>query len=126
MTAALTNHCIKYMNRIQEIVKTRLFLENWKEAIDNIGFAFFDNGTSIEEALLPIDLKPNLNVINQSVHELSCDDRLFLNALLNFYDATLVSKQSLIQVCSLEEKRKRLLMRLVENYLPTHFEAVKL
>ena len=113
------------MNRIQEVVKTRLFLENWKEAIDNIGFAFFDNGTSLEEALLPIDLKPNLNVINQLAQCLSCDDRLFLNVLLYFYDATLVSKHTIIQLSTLDERRKRLLMHLVENYLPTHFEEVK-
>ncbi|MCX8588529.1 MULTISPECIES: hypothetical protein [unclassified Gilliamella] len=125
MTAALTKNLIKYMNRIQEVVKTRLFLENWKEAIDNIGFAFFDNGTSLEEALLPIDLKPNLNVINQLAQCLSCDDRLFLNVLLYFYDATLVSKHTIIQLSTLDERRKRLLMHLVENYLPTHFEEVK-
>lgn len=125
MTVALTKNLIKYMNRIQEVVKTRLFLENWKEAIDKIGFAFFDNGTSLEEALLPIDLKPNLNVINQLAHLLSRDDRLFLNVLLYFYEAKVVPKQTLIQVGTLDEKRKRLLMRLVENYLPTHFEEVK-
>ena len=125
MTAALTKNLIKYMNRIQEVVKTRLFLENWKKAIANLGFAFFDNETSLEEALLPIDLKPNLNVINQLAHLLSCDDRLFLNVLLYFYDATLVSKHTIIQLSTLDERRKRLLMHLVENYLPTHFEEVK-
>lgn len=125
MTMALNQNCINYMNQIQEIVKTRQFLASWKEAIANLGFALFDNGVSLDKVLLPIDLKPNLDVINQLILKLSCDDRLFLNALLYFYDAKLVPKQILIQVCILDEKRKTLLMRLVENYLPTHFEEVK-
>lgn len=113
------------MNKIQEIVKTRQFLAYWKKAIENIGVAFFDNGTSLEEALLPIDLKPNIDVINQLSHMLSYKDKLFLNALLYLYDVTNVSKKTPLEVCGLDEDRKILLMRLLENYLPTHFEEVK-
>lgn len=65
------------------------FLYAWKQGVALAGPTYFGNGTQIglNNATCRWDLRPNLLMINNAIDVLSSNERVFLAALVSFYDA---------------------------------------
>ncbi|MHC8334091.1 hypothetical protein [Pseudomonas sp. LB3P25] len=65
------------------------FLYAWKQGVAIAGPTFFGDGTQtgLNRATCRWDLRPNLRTINSAISILSDNERVFLAALVSFYDA---------------------------------------
>ncbi|WP_454868429.1 hypothetical protein [Pseudomonas farris] len=64
------------------------FLYAWKQGVALAGPTFFGDGTQVglNNANCRWDLRPNLLMINNAISVLSDNERIFLAALVSFYD----------------------------------------
>lgn len=64
------------------------FLFAWKQGVTLAGPTFFGDGTRIglNNATCRWDLRPDLRTINNAISVLSDNERIFLAALVSFYD----------------------------------------
>ncbi|TPG90335.1 hypothetical protein EAH72_29480 [Pseudomonas caspiana] len=64
------------------------FLYAWKQGVALAGPTYFGDGTqiSLNNATCRWDLRPNLLMINNAINVLSTNERVFLAALVSFYD----------------------------------------
>ncbi|MGF6513081.1 hypothetical protein ABH912_000547 [Pseudomonas sp. BT76 TE3572] len=64
------------------------FLYAWKQGVALAGPTYFGDCTknSVENAKCRWDLRPDLLMINHSFHVLSTNERIFLAAMVSFYD----------------------------------------
>jgi len=67
----------------------RAFLEAWKRGVHIAGPEWFGDGTreGVQRATTKWDLRPNLLMLNDALGVLSSGQRMFLSAMVSFYNA---------------------------------------
>lgn len=108
-----------------EISRFRAFLQAWKYAVQLIGLVYFKAETTIENALHPLDLQPDLAAIKATINGMKPEDQFFIAALLHFYDKQtaieLEEHFNLVERVHLDEQRKSILKELMEHYSPSYW-----
>lgn len=65
------------------------FFEAWKRGVNIAGAEWFGDGTreGLQRATTKWDLRPNLLMLNDALGVLSSGQRMFLSAMVSFYNA---------------------------------------
>jgi hypothetical protein len=101
------------------------FFQAWKRGVQIAGPEWFGNGTpeKLQRAICKWDLCPRLDVISDALGVLSSGQRMFLAAMVSFYNAQ--DGGELLQRCGFEGlsdlggldlERRRVIADLVLNY----------
>ncbi len=71
------------------VAAPQAFFEAWKRGARIAGTEWFGNGTceGLQQATTKWDLRPNLEMINDALGVLSSGQRMFLSAMVSFYNA---------------------------------------
>lgn len=101
------------------------FFAAWKRAVSLAGIAYFGTGTksALDLATKKWDLTPNLERISDAIGVLSSGERVFLAALVSFYNSEdggrllkRVGVEGLADLGGLDLQRRTLIAALILNY----------
>jgi hypothetical protein len=103
------------------------FLHAWKTAVHLAGNSFFGDGTqaSLDRAVATWELPPNLERISESLNRMTPPERVFIAALVSFYnfpDAARLLQRSgvsgLADLGALDLQRRSVIASLMLHYTP--------
>lgn len=101
------------------------FFHAWKRGVEIAGVEWFGNGTreGFLNATSKWDLRPNLLLLNDALGVLSGGQRLFLSAMVSFYNARegaamlkRIGFEGLADLGGLDLERRQVIAQLVLNY----------
>ncbi|WNV02819.1 hypothetical protein RS584_14795 [Enterobacter sp. DTU_2021_1002640_1_SI_PRY_ASU_LCPMC_013] len=101
------------------------FFRTWKRGVEIAGVAWFGDGTreGFLNAASKWDLRPNLLLLNDALSVLSGGQRLFLSAMVSFYNnregAAMLKRigfEGLTDLGGLDLERRKVIAQLVLNY----------
>jgi len=101
------------------------FFQAWKRGVQLLNPALFGKGTKdhVDQAEDKWDLCPNLEVIDQAIGVMSSGERVFLAALVSFYNAEIggallkrVGVHGLSDLGGLDLERRQVIADLILNY----------
>lgn len=101
------------------------FFDAWKRGVEIAGVEWFGNGTreGFLNASSKWDLRPNLLLLNDALGVLSGGQRLFLSAMVSFYNAhegaamlKRIGFEGLADLGGLDLERRQVIAQLVLNY----------
>lgn len=101
------------------------FFITWRQGVRLAGMYYFGDGTAegYDRADCLDDLSPNLERISHSLGVLSSGERIFLAAMVSFYNAQdggkllgEVGVQGLADLCRLDMKRRQIIATLLLSY----------
>ncbi|MGV4658959.1 hypothetical protein [Burkholderia pseudomallei] len=104
---------------------TKAFFEAWKHGVELAGVRFFGQGTreAFDLALTKWDLCPNIGLINKAIGPMSSGEKVFLAAMVSFYDAgdggallRRVGVQGLSDLGGLDAQRREIIASLLLYY----------
>jgi hypothetical protein len=111
---------ISHFRRAPEV-----FFSAWKRAAALAGAGYFGCGkqSALESATTKWDLQPNLERISRAIGAMSCGERVFLAALVSFYNSQdggrllhRAGVQGLADLGGLDLDRRTLVATLILNY----------
>lgn len=103
----------------------RAFFQAWKRGAEIAGAEWFGNGTpeGLQQATSKWDLRPNILILNDALGVLSSGQRMFLSAMVSFYNAreggAMLKRcgfEGLSDLGGLDLERRRVIADLVLNY----------
>ena len=116
----------KQTDQAQDLASTSAaFLYAWKQGVALAGPTYFGDCTknSVQHAKCRCDLRPDLLVINHSFQVLSTNERIFLAAMVSFYDPVegnallnQVGFLGLANLGPLDQERRDVIASLVMHY----------
>lgn len=116
----------KQTDQAQDLASTSAaFLYAWKQGVALAGPTYFGDCTknSVQHAKCRCDLRPNLLVINHTFQVLSTNERIFLAAMVSFYDLVegnallnQVGFLGLANLGPLDQERRDVIASLVMHY----------
>lgn len=101
------------------------FFQAWKRGAEIAGAEWFGNGTQagLERATTKWDLRPNMLLVNDALGVLSSGQRMFLSAMVSFYNAregaAMLRRcgfEGLADLDGLDLERRKVIADLVLNY----------
>lgn len=101
------------------------FFQAWKRGVEIAGVEWFGNGTreGLRSAASKWDLRPNMLLLNDALGVLSGGQRLFLSAMVSFYNsregAAMLKRigfEGLADLGGLDLERREVIAELVLNY----------
>ncbi len=101
------------------------FFQAWKRGAEIAGAEWFGNGTQagLERATTKWDLRPNMLLVNDALGVLSAGQRMFLSAMVSFYNAregaAMLRRcgfEGLSDLGGLDLGRRKVIADLVLNY----------
>jgi len=101
------------------------FFEAWKRGVHIAGAEWFGDGTreGLQHATTKWDLRPNLLMLNEALGVLSSGQRMFLSAMVSFYNAReggeLLKRcgfEGLSDLGGLDLERRKVIADLTLNY----------
>lgn len=101
------------------------FFQAWKRGAEIAGAEWFGNGTQagLERATTKWDLRPNMLLVNDALGVLSSGQRMFLSAMVSFYNAregaAMLRRcgfEGLSDLGGLDLGRRKVIADLVLNY----------
>ena len=101
------------------------FFQAWKRGAEIAGAEWFGNGTQagLERATTKWDLRPNMLLVNDALGVLSAGQRMFLSAMVSFYNAregaAMLRRcgfEGLADLDGLDLERRKVIADLVLNY----------
>lgn len=104
---------------------TEAFFDAWKHGVALAGVRFFGQGTreAFDRALTKWDLCPNVGLIKQAIGPMSSGEKVFLAAMVSFYDAhdggallRRVGVQGLSDLGGLDAQRREIIASLLLYY----------
>lgn len=104
---------------------TEAFFDAWKHGVELAGVRFFGQGTrdAFDLALTKWDLCPNVRLIKAAIGPMSAGEKVFLAALVSFYDARdggallrRVGVQGLSDLGGLDAQRREVIASLLLHY----------
>ncbi|MBF3412646.1 hypothetical protein ACGY7B_04730 [Burkholderia pseudomallei] len=104
---------------------TEAFFDAWKHGVELAGVRFFGKGTreAFDLALIKWDLCPNVGLIKQAIGPMSSGEKVFLAAMVSFYDARdggallrRVGVHGLSDLSGLDAERREVIASLLLHY----------
>lgn len=101
------------------------FFQAWKRGAEIAGAEWFGDGTreGLERAASKWDLRPNMPLVNDALGVLSSGQRMFLSAMVSFYNAcegaAMLKRcgfEGLADLGGLDLQRRKVIADLVLNY----------
>ncbi|KIP18914.1 hypothetical protein KY49_3612 [Burkholderia sp. MSHR3999] len=110
---------------VRERHATEAFFDAWKHGVALAGVRFFGQGTreAFDLARTKWDLCPNVGLIKKAIGPMSSGEKVFLAALVSFYDAhdggamlRRVGVQGLSDLGGLDAERREVIASLLLHY----------
>jgi len=127
MNTTLPADVLNQIEREQQHAKRapEAFFQAWKRGVEIAGYTWFGDGSreNLVAADSVWDLRPRMSVIDEHLDVISRGERLFLAAMVSFYNAhdsvPLLKRcdfEGLADLVRLDSQRRRVIADLVLNY----------